>query len=110
MSKSTPDDLAVAFRSIARRQREAIGDADPGTLGGALADVHEHVRSASALLGVPADAAAVADALDERPAADWDDATLDALRQHAFGVSDILRRISAMSGTDGDDEDGGATV
>jgi len=61
MSKSTPDDLVVTFRSLARRQREAIGDADPGTVGGALGELQRHVEAAARLLGVRPDAAAVAE-------------------------------------------------
>jgi hypothetical protein len=104
MSKSTPDDLVVTFRSLARRQREAIGDADPSSVGGALGELQRHVEAAARLLGVRSDANAVADAIDHRPADAWDGAQLDALRQEALAAGAVLRRISAATGAD-DDED-----
>ena len=104
MNKSTPDDLAVTFRSLARRQKEAIGDADASTVGGTIGELHQHVASAAAVLGVPADATAVADAIDDRPLDAWDDDTLDALRQHALDAGGILRRLSAMTGADDSDD------
>jgi len=104
MTKSTPDDLAVAFRSLARRQREALGDADPASVGGMLGEIDHTVGAAASVLGVPADAASVADALEQRPADEWDDATLDALRGHADSAAGILRRLSAMTGSDDPDD------
>jgi hypothetical protein len=100
MSKSTPDDLVVTFRSLARRQREAIGDADPGSVGGALGELQRHVEAAADLLGVRPDATAVADAIDHRPADAWDSAQLDALRDEALAAGAVLRRIAAATGAD----------
>ena len=104
MSKSTPEDLAVTFRSLARRLREAIGDADPATVGGAVGQLHGHVEASAALLHVPADANVVADTLDARPPDEWDDATLDELRQQALEIGAILRRISAVTGAEDPDD------
>jgi len=104
MDKSTPDDLAVTFRSLARRLREAIGDADPATVGGAIGQLHAHVETAAALLGVPADATAVANAIEARPPEAWNGDTLDELRQRALDVGGILRRISALTGADEPDD------
>lgn len=100
MSKSTPQDLAVTFRSLARRQREAIGDADPATIGGAIGELHRHVEAAAGIMGTRADANAVADAVAARPADAWDTETLDALRHEALAIGGVLRRIAATTGAD----------
>ena len=105
MSKSTPDDLAVTFRSLARRQREAIGDADPAAVGGTIGELHQHVAAAAGLLGVAPDATVVADAIVARDPAAWDEATLDTLREHGLAAGAVLRRIAAASGADDDDPD-----
>ncbi len=92
MNKSTPHDLAVTFRSLARRQREAIGE------------LHQHVEAAAKVLGTPSDANAVADALVNRPADAWDVETLDTLRQEALAIGAVLRRIAATTGADDQDD------
>jgi hypothetical protein len=104
MNKSTPHDLAVTFRSLARRQREAIGDADPSAVGGAIGELHQHVEAAAKVLGTPSDANAVADALVNRPADAWDVETLDTLRQEALAIGAVLRRIAATTGADDQDD------
>lgn len=104
MSKSTPDDLVVMFRSLARRQREAIGDADPNMVGGAIGELQRHVEAAARVLGTRADAGAVADEIANRPADAWDSATLDALRHEALDIGAVLRRISAATGADDPDD------
>lgn len=104
MTKSTPSDLAVAFRSASRRQREAIGEADVSTVEDTIDQLHHHVEAAAALLGAPADASAVADAIDNRPLDSWDEDTLDALRQHALDIGEVFRRLSAMTGAYDPDE------
>lgn len=104
MSKSTPDDLVVTFRSLARRQREAIGDADPSAVGGAIGELQRHVAAAAATIGVSPDATVVANAIDSRPADAWDTATLDALRTEALSIGAILRRIAATTGADDPDD------
>jgi hypothetical protein len=95
MPQSTPADLTVTFRSLARRQREAIGDADPGTVTDLVGDLAVHVAAAAQTLGTEPDAEAVATAISSRPADDWDEATLDTLRQHALEAGRILRAIAA---------------
>jgi hypothetical protein len=97
MTKTTPDDLAVTFRSLARRQREAIGDADPSTVSGLVAELRRHVDAAAAVLGAPADPESVAAAIERRPADTWDDATLDDLRRHALDAGSVLRRIAVAA-------------
>ena len=95
MSKSTPADLSVAFRSLARREREAVDAAEGAPVGDLLGGLRQAVAQAATLLGAAPDAGAVADAIDARPTHDWDVATLDALREHATAAGTILREIAA---------------
>ena len=95
MAQSTPADLAITFRSLARRQREAIGDADPGTVTDLVGDLAVHVAAAAQTRGTAPDADAVAAAISSRSAEDWDEATLDTLRQHALEAGRVLRSIAA---------------
>ncbi|HEU4841207.1 MAG TPA: hypothetical protein VFT09_07180 [Ilumatobacteraceae bacterium] len=97
MSGSTPADLAVTFRSLDRRQREAIGDADPGALGGLVGELQGHVAAAAAVLGTAPDAAGVAAAIERRRPDEWDDATLETLRGEAIAAGAVLRRIAAAA-------------
>ena len=103
MSDSTPADLAVAFRSLARRQREAMGDANPASFGGYVAELQSHVDTAAKTLGTSGDAAAVAAAIEARHPDDWDDATLALLRTQALEAGSVLRRLAAAAGADSDD-------
>jgi hypothetical protein len=100
MSDSTPADLAVAFRSLARRQREAIGDANPATLGGPMAELQSHVAAAASVMRTAPDAAAVASAIESRHPDDWDEATLTTLRQEALAAGAAVRRLAAAAGSD----------
>lgn len=95
MSKSTPDDLAVAFRSLPRRRSEAIGAAEGAPVGALLAELDAHIAAAATLLGAAADAGAIADAIAARRPEDWDSITLDGLRQRATDAGVVLRRIAA---------------
>lgn len=97
MSRSTPADLAVTFRSLARRQREAIGEANPATLRALVEEIEGHVAVAGAALGVGGDADTVAAEIERRPADAWDDATLDALQQEALAIGAALRRLAAAA-------------
>ena len=97
MSGSTPADLAITFRSLGRRQREAIGDADAGSLAGLVAELQGHVAAAGAAVGTTGDGDAVAAAIERRPANEWDDATLATLRAEALAAGGVLRRIAAAA-------------
>lgn len=97
MNRSTPADLAVTFRSLARRQREATGDADPSVLGGLVTELQGHITAAAAALGTSGDADTVATAIERRPAGGWDDASLATLREEALAAGDVLRRIAAAA-------------
>jgi hypothetical protein len=93
MPESTPDDLAVAFRSLARRQRDALGDADPRAFSDLTAELQRHIVAAAAAVGSAPDADAVAAAIGARRA--WDDATLATLREEALAAGGVLRRLAA---------------
>jgi hypothetical protein len=94
MSKTTPDDLVVAFRSLTRRRAEAVDAAQGAPVGGLLGELDRHVAAAAALVGSSANAEAVAAAIASRPVREWDVATLDALRRHAIDAGAVLRRIA----------------
>ncbi len=106
MSASTPDDLATTFRSLTRRRRESIGDANPAHLSGFTAELQRQVEGAARAVGSAADPEAVAAAIRARPPDAWDDATLDTLRRHALEAGAVLRRMSAAAAaeTGADDE------
>ncbi len=104
MTGSSPADLAVAFRSFARRASEARTAARgaPDRLANAereLATVDSIVASAAQRLGVAADGAAIADRIEATTAARWDDETLQAVRSAALEAGAALRRAAeAASG------------
>jgi hypothetical protein len=94
MTGSSPDDLAIAFRSFDRRRREAQGD-----LGNeAITDLAEHLRThldrAAAVLRCPSDAAAIADAIDRRHADEWTDDALEVVRTAALDAGATIRQIA----------------
>ena len=93
----------MAFRSLGRRLREAIGDGAESQVVGLVIELRGHVEVAAGLLGTSPDADTVADAILARRADDWDEATLDQLRQHALGAGDVLRRIAAVTDADSDE-------
>jgi hypothetical protein len=104
VSGSTPADLAVTFRSVARRLREAIGDESEASVSGLVGELRGHVDAAGAVVGVPSGggADAVADAIVARRAEDWDQASLDELRREALAIGGTLRRIATVTETDVD--------
>ena len=91
MSNSSPADLAVTFRSIPRRLREAYGDDQPAT----GSDLAAQLDAAGRLLGTTAAPEAIATAIESRHPDEWDYATLDGLRQVGLEVGAELRRIAA---------------
>ena len=101
MSKSTKDDLAVAFRSLDRRRDEALGKARGASVGELLAELDRIVADAAALIRSAPTPAAVATTLESQPIEEIDAATLDELRRLAIEAGVILRRI-ADSGPDED--------
>lgn len=92
MSKSTPADLAIAFRSLSRRLHEAI-DAGDSPAGPLVGDLDALVSQAATLMGSAPDAAAVADAIEARPPDAWDPNALDTLRELGVSAGSLIRRI-----------------
>jgi hypothetical protein len=101
MSTSSPGDLAVTFRSVPRRLREAQGDAPPHATAGVTAELNEQIAIAAKLLHTSADPAAIANAIEAIPADEWDEATLTSLRSTALDIGRLLRAIAAVA--EGDD-------
>src|SRR5688572_22361634 len=98
MSSASPSDLAVTFRSVPRRLREAQGDGPPsadatgpaGELQGLLAEAGRLVRSS-------ADPNSIADAIETVANDDWTDDVLGRLREIALDVGRLLRHIAALN-------------
>ena len=93
----------MTFKSLGRRLREAIGDGSESQVAGLVGELRRHVDAAAGVLGTPADADAVANAILARGADEWDESTLDQLREHALGAGDVLRRIAAATATHDED-------
>jgi hypothetical protein len=99
MSKTTPDDLVVAFRSLVRRRGEALDAAQDAPVGGLVAELDRIVAAAATTVRSAPTPGAVAAAIEARRSDDWDTATLDELRRLATEAGTLLRRI-AESGPD----------
>jgi hypothetical protein len=109
MTGSTPADLAVTFRSVDRRLREAL-DGTPATdpaVSGLVAQLRSAVASAASTMGVAGGggdlavtANAVAERIDRVPADEWDDAHLESLRASALEVGRVLRAIAEATDHD----------
>lgn len=91
MSSSSPADLAITFRSIPRRVREAYGDDQPAGDG----DLAGQLATAAQLLGTIADPSAIGAAIDAIHPDQWDQDTLEQLRAVALDVGAQLRAIAA---------------
>ena len=106
MTGSTPSDLAVTFRSVDRRLREAL-DSTPATdpaVAGLVAQLRAAVASAASTMGVAggggdlsATANAVAERIDRVAADEWDDPRLESLRASALDVGRVLRAIAEQT-------------
>ncbi len=97
MSSASPDDLAVTFRSIPRRLREAQHGAAAATTASPTAEVHGLLHDAARLMGTSTEPEAIADAVAHRHASEWDDATLAQLRSIALDLGRLLRHIAALA-------------
>jgi hypothetical protein len=105
MSSSSPRDLAITFRSIPRRLREAIGDSPANATAGINAELIEQIATAAKIMHTAADPVAIADAIEAVPADAWDEAMLNSLRTTALDIGRLLRAIAAVAEDDGDDDD-----
>jgi hypothetical protein len=97
MSGSSPDDLAITFRSITRRWREAQGAAPDEVVAEPQRELAAALHTAGAALGVAATPEAIADAIQHRPASEWTDQLLEQLRTTALQVGALLRRAATMA-------------
>ncbi|MGB8862383.1 MAG: hypothetical protein WCC60_24220 [Ilumatobacteraceae bacterium] len=97
MSSASPDDLAVTFRSVPRRLREAQGDAPHASIANPASELHGLLAEAGRLLGTNEDPVALAEAVSAVHADAWDDAVLDRLREIALDLGRLLRHIAALA-------------
>ena len=97
MTGASPGDLATAFRGLPRRLREALADTPEEEAAALLRRLDALVVSAAELVDASADPAAVADAIDARPAHSWTDDELEALRSEALHIGRVLREIEALA-------------
>jgi len=98
MTKSSPRDLAVAFRSLARRLHDAHNDETPADVSAsATAEVHQAIARAAAVLGSPATAEGVADAIASRRNDQWTDADLTAIQEDADAAARAIRTVQNFS-------------
>jgi len=101
VSETAPGDLAVAFRSLERRLREALEPArgDRSVAAPMIAELDQVVQDAARAIGAPpgSSASAVAAAIDARPADAWQESELQALRGHALDAGRLLRAIAAAA-------------
>ena len=107
MTGSTPADLAVTFRSLGRRLREALDGGDPESAAAPLAQLRSVVGSTAAELGIhdidphQDDLGAIGDAIaaqiDRTSLDDWDEAQLDRLRAHGLEAGRLLRSIADLT-------------
>jgi hypothetical protein len=102
MASSAPSDLAVAFRSIPRRLREARGDASTDVTEGISHELDEQLATAASLLHTSANPEAIADAIESVPADAWELDTLNSLRAAALDIGRLLRAMAAV--TDGESD------
>jgi hypothetical protein len=96
-SSASPDDLAVAFRSFARRAREAQGDAPDSIVAHQTAGIARDMQAAAARLHTRPDPTAIADAIQHRPADAWTDEDLDALQANALEIGRLVRSIEHVA-------------
>ena len=101
MSASTPGDLAVAFRSLAKRLTNAQNDHTPsGAVAGATSEIEAAVADAARVLGSSATPEGVAAAIDARHINDWTTEDLTALQRCADDAARAIRRVENLSQRD----------
>jgi hypothetical protein len=95
--RAAPSDLAVTFRSIPRRVREAQGDTPAEVVGSQLRRIDELVADSARALHCPADPAAIADVIEDRPADEWENELLDQLTASTLEIGAVLRMIATAA-------------
>lgn len=92
MSTSTPADLAIAFRSLPRRLREAsILDVGPDASTTATSAVESAMSAAARLLGCSASAESIASTIEQRHLDDWKAGDIDSLQDNARAAGTAIR-------------------
>jgi hypothetical protein len=96
MSETSPGDLAVAFRSVSRRLREALAPVhgDRSVAESEIEALDTLLTEVARSLRVEPSVQAIATACENRPADMWVDAELSALRSQAARAAALLREIS----------------
>ena len=102
MSSSSPGDLAVTFRSVPRRLREALGDTPPNSTAGVTSELTEQIGNAARVVHSAAEPNAIADAIEAVPADEWNESDLTSLRSAALDIGRLLRAIAAVAESDDD--------
>ncbi|MEX0847723.1 MAG: hypothetical protein WD023_08080 [Ilumatobacteraceae bacterium] len=97
MSSASPSDLAVTFRSVPRRMRQAQGDVPNELVSSHTRSIQAHLSEASRLLRTGTDPAQIADSIDDVPADSWDESVLSRLRTIALELGADLRAIAAAN-------------
>src|SRR5829696_88877 len=97
MSSTSPSDLAITFRSIPRRLREAQDDTPAALTQPHTRAIGDHLATAGALMHTGSTPAEIAGAIEAVPAGDWDEQTLDQLRSIALELGRVLRAVAAMN-------------
>ena len=107
MAGSSPADLAVTFRSIDRRQREALQDEPPNDAAAApVAELDRLVTTVAQDVGTPDGGSlqergdAIAAAIGRVSADHWDPAQLERLRAAALDAGRLLRTIAELTDED----------
>jgi hypothetical protein len=107
MAGSTPADLAVTFRSIDRRLREALDGEPPNDAAAApVAELDHLVTTVAQDVGAAAGGTlrergdAIAAAIEKVPADRWDPSQLERLRSAALEAGRLLRTIAELTDKD----------
>jgi hypothetical protein len=107
MAGSSPADLAVTFRSIDRRLREALEDRPPNDEAAApVAELDRLVTTVAEDIGAAGGGSvhdrgeAIAAAIERVPADHWDAAQLERLRSAALDAGRLLRTIAELTEQD----------
>ena len=98
MSTSTPADLAIAFRSLPRRLREAsILDVAPDAIATATSALDSAVVASARLLGCSASVEAIASRIDERRLDDWTAGDIESLQAYAREAGTAIRVVHDLA-------------
>jgi hypothetical protein len=95
MSRSSPADLAVAFRSVPRRIRDALDGCEDATNWSGHARIETALREAAVLVGASSDPIQLADMIDRRQPVDWTDSDLSRLQTLALQLGALVREAEA---------------